>query len=425
VEREAGMSGGSGLLGATLLLASFAGRGTVVVMTAAVAAGAAAATGATAAPPAAAVEQAPEDQLTPVLANVLATPVAVPQSDGVWRMPYELVLTNAADVPMTIESVEVRDPARGGAVVTALTAEDVKAALSFPGGVKSATLGPGQSGVLFVNLSFARREDVPARLEHRIVATTTQPKGPLAARTVENVAATGVDARPPLVVGPPLRGERWIAVASCCDSYHRRAVLPVNGGRHLAQRFAIDWLQLDPQNRPTTGDPALNESYPQFGSEALAVADATVAHVRDDLPEGTPGSFPAAVTIVAADGNSVVLDLGGGRWALYAHLQPGSIRVKEGDRVQRGQVLALVGNTGNSDAPHLHFHVMDGPSPLASNGVPYVIDAFEVTGRAVSTSELEDEIKAAETPVAIAAVEGAAKRSNELPAELAVVRFGE
>lgn len=81
------------------------------------------------------------------------------------------------------------------------------------------------------------------------------------------------------------------------------------------------------------------------------------------------------------DGNHVVLDLGGGRYAFYAHLRKGSVAVHPGDRVRRGQVLAKVGNTGNTSAPHLHFHLMDGPSVLGSEGIPYVIDRFALAGK--------------------------------------------
>jgi hypothetical protein len=365
-----------------------------------------------------------DDQLTPVLARVLARPAPVVDSDGTWWLPYEVSLENVTGVPITIESVDVLDPTRGGAVVTTLRGDALGASVAQAGGVKSATLGAGQGAVLFVDAKFAKLADVPTKLVHRIVAVTPEPKPPLPERTVEQqVAATDVTTSAPIVLGPPLKGDRWVAAASCCDSYHRRAVLPINGARHLAQRYAIDWIRLTPDDRLASGDPKRNASYPQFGVEAIAAADAKVVHVQDGLPEGTPGSFAPGVTAMNADGNAVILDLGGGRFALYAHLQPGSIRVHEGDTVKRGDVLGLVGNTGNSDAPHLHFHVMDGPSPLASNGVPYGIDAFTVGRRALSASDLDDELKRADQPVKIDRLPAPARRAGELPADLAIVAF--
>jgi hypothetical protein len=309
------------------------------------------------------------------------------------------------------------------APIASLAGDAVAGHRSLPGGQKSATLGAAQAGVLFVNLNFARREAIPAALHHRITVTTPEPRGPLPARTVEEVAPLRIARTAPIVLGPPLRGERWVAAASCCESYHRRAALPIDGRRWLAQRFAIDWIQLDPQHRLATGDPAQLQSYPQYGAEALAVADARVAHVTDGLPEQPPGSFPSDVTIATADGNSVILDLGGGRFALYAHFRPGSIRVREGQRVRRGQVLGLVGSSGNCDAPHLHFHVMDGPSALAANGLPYVIDRFDVVGRAVSADDLEQQLKTPLEPVEVVAEPAPARRIDQLPADLAVIRF--
>ncbi len=83
------------------------------------------------------------------------------------------------------------------------------------------------------------------------------------------------------------------------------------------------------------------------------------------------------ITLETVGGNYVALDLGGNRFAFYAHLQPGSIKAKVGDRVRKGQVLALLGNSGNSTEPHLHFQVTDGNSPLGSEGLPYVFDSGE------------------------------------------------
>ena len=104
---------------------------------------------------------------------------------------------------------------------------------------------------------------------------------------------------------------------------------------------------------------------------------------RDDMAENAPGSEPPFTSWDTVAGNRVVEALGHGRYALYAHMQPGSVRPHVGDRVRRGDVIGLVGNTGNSDAPHLHFHVMDGPggaSALDANGLPYVFDRFELIG---------------------------------------------
>ena len=113
----------------------------------------------------------------------------------------------------------------------------------------------------------------------------------------------------------------------------------------------------------------------------LAVANALVVSVIDGQPEQTPGSYPSNIALDLADGNSIILDLGEKRYALYAHLQPGSIKVHRGEKVHLGQVLGLVGDTGNSIVPHLHFQVTDGPSSLSSNGLPYEISDFGVTGK--------------------------------------------
>jgi murein DD-endopeptidase MepM/ murein hydrolase activator NlpD len=75
-----------------------------------------------------------------------------------------------------------------------------------------------------------------------------------------------------------------------------------------------------------------------------------------------------------------MVGLGQGRFALYAHLQPGSLRVKLGDKVKAGEVLALLGNSGNSDAPHLHFHLMDANSPLGAEGLAYELETFTQLG---------------------------------------------
>jgi murein DD-endopeptidase MepM/ murein hydrolase activator NlpD len=87
------------------------------------------------------------------------------------------------------------------------------------------------------------------------------------------------------------------------------------------------------------------------------------------------------MTLETISGNHVIMDIGNGLYALYAHMQPGSVRVKLGDKVTRGQVLGLLGNTGNSTEPHLHFHICNANSDLGSEGLPYAFASFEVQGK--------------------------------------------
>jgi murein DD-endopeptidase MepM/ murein hydrolase activator NlpD len=109
----------------------------------------------------------------------------------------------------------------------------------------------------------------------------------------------------------------------------------------------------------------------------------------------------------------VIVDIGDGRYALYAHLKPDSIEVEEGDRVTRGQELALLGNSGNTTAPHLHFHVMDAPLALgADRNLPYVFDAFDYQG----FLQADDG-----TPNLLTTPEA---REDELPLAFSVVTFG-
>ena len=145
------------------------------------------------------------------------------------------------------------------------------------------------------------------------------------------------------------------------------------------QRFAFDWVKYR-GDESGTPDPAT------YGSEVVAVADARVVTAMDGIPDNwLPGERPAsprdrravAITAETTRGNTVALDLGGGRYAHYVHLKPGSVRVKTGERVRRGQVLGQVGNSGNSNGPHLHFGISDTPG-LGGNGLPFVFDSFEL-----------------------------------------------
>lgn len=369
--------------------------------------------------PASAQSRAPE-QITPILQSVLAAPVPFAGSDGMIHLVYEVWLTNFSSQDSTIESVTVLGDEQ---VLQVLEGDPLAARIRLAGqNHYGATLAASVMGMLSIHVVIPPDRSIPRQLSHRVTARVrAAPPGQ------EQITRTGgevqVDRQDVVVVGPPLQGRGYVSADSCCDAVrHTRAALPVNGRIRLAQRFAVDWEQLDAQNRIYHGPQTDPQSYTIYGQEALAVADARVEHVIDGLPEQTPGTYPAGISLEEADGNSVVLYLGQGRYALYAHLQPRSIRVKAGDQVTRGQVLGLVGNSGNSVAPHLHFHVMDSPSPLDSNGLPYLVDSFEITGRSPGTAAF-DEAEEKGTPLAVQPVSPPQPVNRAMPLDQLIVEF--
>jgi peptidase M23-like protein len=105
--------------------------------------------------------------------------------------------------------------------------------------------------------------------------------------------------------------------------------------------------------------------------------------MMDGLPENVPHSGKLAIDLTwqNAGGNHVVVDIGYGLYAFYAHLHPGSLTVKEGDIVTAGQILGHVGNTGSSTEPHLPFHIVDRANFLSGQGVPYEFTNFSTSPR--------------------------------------------
>jgi murein DD-endopeptidase MepM/ murein hydrolase activator NlpD len=114
--------------------------------------------------------------------------------------------------------------------------------------------------------------------------------------------------------------------------------------------------------------------------------------VVNDLPNQVPGQVPVGIPLEQAPGNHVIIDMGHGEFAMYAHMIPGSVVVEEGQFVRAGEKLGRLGNSGNTIVPHLHFQVMDRPSPLKSVGLPFVFDRIALQGRLVGSSleEIDD-----------------------------------
>ena len=328
------------------------------------------------------------DTFTPVVVSPLARETApVLGTDGTYHVVYELMLVNTKAPPATLQGLAVLDAHDGSRVLATFKGDDVVGHLRtlLPRPATDATIESNGARFFFVELTFRALSEVPRQVLHRLeLLAAAGPGAPAPTPLTYTVAP--FDIRGQLVphLGPPLKGQAWVAANGCCtaDITHRGSVLSINGGLFDAQRYAIDWMRLDDQGRLVNGDPAKVESYTAYGADVVAVADATVVDTLDELDDQVPGQLPDpnTITLRTVDGNHVVLDLGTGFYAFYAHLEKGSVRVKVGDRVKRGQLLGKLGNSGNTSAPHLHFHVMRGPSVLGSDGAPYVIDAFRLSG---------------------------------------------
>jgi hypothetical protein len=352
---------------------------------------------------------------TALLVSAIHDPLRVTGSDGMVHLEYDLVLTNVFTAPVTITAIEVRTP--DGQSLLRLEG-DALAAMTQPLFGRTPTDLVPESGAVAVLLDVVAPPDqVPARLTHRI-AYELAPDAPLTtiigSREIVGPELT-VDPFTPVVIAPPLRGTGWANANGCCDaSAHRSARLAVDGS-HLVkiETFAIDWVRLE-GNRIFTGDGMRNEDYFAFGTEVLAVAEGTVAFVRDGIPEDTPNEPPTTVhQPLDYGGNEVVLELAPGIYAFYAHLQPGSIRVQIGETVTKGQVLGLLGNTGNSTGPHLHFQLADGPDVLTATSLPFVLDHWTLVGT-VDPASTPSDVRVTGTP---------APQVGTLPLELTVADF--
>lgn len=321
--------------------------------------------------------------LPPQMEARIPKPPTVAQLDGRRVLAYEIHVTNITAEMQALKRVEAIDAASGNALATladsSLTVAIARRGATVPA-LERAKIGAGLRAIVFMWVPVSVTP--PVSIRHRL-AFESGSGDSVRTAVLETTPVPVANDAP--VLGPPLRGGSWLAANGPANaSGHRRAMIGVGGGLFIAQRFAIDYVKLTESGSSTfTGDRLKNTSYAAYGTDALAVADGQIVAVKDGIPENVPGvnSRAVPITMETVGGNHVIIDLGGGKYAFYAHLQPGSIKVKVGERVRRGQVLGLVGNSGNSTEPHLHFHISDANSPLGSEGLPYVHESVEVVGQ--------------------------------------------
>ncbi|MGE5695253.1 MAG: M23 family metallopeptidase [Candidatus Sericytochromatia bacterium] len=355
---------------------------------------------------------------TPVVGSVLAVPMPVAGTDGKTHLAYELLLTNAISQELTLTSVAA---VAGDKDLLTLSGDDLANSTRRLGNPSpTATLRPSETARVWLDVALDESAGIPSDISHTVGITVAEPVPPVIQPTMtETIAATVVDNRKPVTVSAPLTGNGWLAVNACCDmNPHRTAANPLNGALWVAERYAIDYLRLTPDGRVFNGDKADLRSYPGFGADVHAVSDGTVVAAVDGLAEQVPGVTPTGLALDQYAGNRVIQDIGGGNFVMYAHLQTGSVKVKAGDRLTTGQPLGNVGNTGNTDAPHLHFQLMNSSDPLRSNGLPFAFERFRLDAR---VAPIVDEIS--DVPLPLQDGVTASEQSYRMPLNADVMTY--
>ena len=318
-------------------------------------------------------------------------PQTVVGSDGLAHLAYELHITNFYQSTGTLVLKQLAVFAsESPEPLVAFTAAQLPALLAHPlqgrdTAVSGVPIAAGRRVVLFVWLTLPAQRAAIQHLRHQLVFETSHGE-----RQVVDGVCTPLTITAPLVLGPPLGTGVWLAHEGPGNphSHHWGSVVVANGQTTIPQRYAVDFFGLDATRHAVKiGRSKLAESavadWSGFGASVLAVADGVVRDLRDGEPNQVPLAPlppPKALTLRGLMGNFVVLEIAPHVFVQYAHLLPGSLSVKVGDRVRRGTVLGRLGQSGNANAPHLHFQVATAATFEESEGLPFVFQRFERLG---------------------------------------------
>jgi len=340
--------------------------------------------------PAAARDDAPKT--TALKVSAIHEPFYAKGSDGKVHLEYDLVSTSVFSLPVTLTKVEVR--AGDGRKLLTLQGDALEARTqplgelklgSKPAGTREVPSSGSVVSLMDVKVPPGKvPEQVTNRITYALPGNTPKIlKAFIGSLTIKD-PKLDVPRRPATVIAPPLSGKGWWNGNGCClTTGHRSHRLAVDGQRYVTpENFAIDFEQVQ-GTRVFEGDGTRNGQYFGFGAKVSSVANGTVVFVRDGLPEQTPSTDPLGLeSPLDFGGNQVVVRIGRGVYAQYYHMQPGSIDVRTGERVQTGQLLGKLGNTGNSFSPHLHFELTSGPDVFTANSLPFVFDRYTWAGSA-------------------------------------------
>lgn len=325
--------------------------------------------------------------------------------DSVQHLAYELFVTSwHYTKELRFASVDVEDATTGKRLARfdskALEDPFTLRITQYPGkaGPANRLLPAGRTAIITLDVKMPLAAIVPGTVRHRIHfepdpnLQLIQDDGSVSSELVSFTEPMQINRARPLVIGPPLRGGPW----RCGNGFgHGNSHEAIYASHKIArlyvpQRFGCDFGKVDAKGDvlPSPFPDIISSSmFYGYGADVIAVADGRVVDTLDGVPENVPridGKIitPVPLTDRTNPGNMVALEIGKGQYAFYAHLQPGSLRVKKGDRVRKGQLLGKLGNSGNSVGPHLHFQVCNSPQLNSCDFVPHVYRSYWLSGYA-------------------------------------------
>lgn len=359
---------------------------------------------------------------TRIEARVLMSPIAFQGTDGKLHVAYELHVTNSSTTRESLDMTELHVFTQGSTVAAAFYKGQDLCAIAKPncaGGATQVTIPAAGRTVFLIWLSLPLNTPVHA-IWHSMSFKDEQGRQHILLGARVTLAPQAA-----IEIGPPLGdGRFWLATEGPgnVQSHHWGSLQSVDGAVTVAQRFAIDFVGLDAAGHalpvtPDTPQALQNSEWFGYDADVLAAADGVVRDARDGEPDGLPLAAhpePTDLTPRGLYGNFVILEIAPDIFAHYAHLRPGSVRVHVGEHVHRGDVIAHLGDSGNSRVPHLHFHISNEPTFFGSEGLPYRFVRFTLEGKAGKEIVLSPTSKWSAHPV---------KERDALPLDSDVILF--
>lgn len=338
----------------------------------------------------------------PIRVTAQPQQIWIEAGDTGQSLNFDFLVENLGHTPLGIDSIEVTAFDRTGKPVLRRFIDSNGFAPSIDT-VPGRTIAPGAKALVF-NPFHSFRPDVELHRLSYAFSTSIPQEAPEANATV-TIEPRAYAAK--TVLALPLKGRFMVHDGHDFYAHHRRLNTehPAAKDLGLAQNFMRYSLDLN-----TTNDNfdlfrdkgAKNEDWYAWGQPLYATGDGTVVEAADAEPDNIRGgeSFFKPDKLKATPmhfyGNYLVIDHGNGEFSMLGHLQKGSLVVKAGDTVKRGQPVAKMGNSGSSNNPHVHYELRTGKG-LKVEGLPAVFTGYrrhlgakvlDVTAGPVDTGDL-------------------------------------